>query len=96
MEVSVTSDTLESQYRETFINGIRLGVKHGYLSDKLLDFDLEKLSNSLDLNTEKEIISEINNLKGIKTIIFVSHRMTALEMCDKIFKIEKGKLSLVN
>ena len=37
MEVSVTSDTLESQYRETFINGIRLGVKHGYLTEKLLD-----------------------------------------------------------
>ena len=41
MEVSVTEDTFDNQYRETFINGIRLGVKHGYLSKELLDFDLE-------------------------------------------------------
>tara|TARA_Y100000590_G_scaffold377459_1_gene443688 strand:- start:374 stop:2101 length:1728 start_codon:yes stop_codon:yes gene_type:complete len=73
----------------------RIGIARALYNDpSLLIFD--EATNSLDLNTEKEIISEINNLKGIKTIIFVSHRMTALEMCDKIFKIEKGKLSLVN
>ena len=48
MEISITDGALDDQYRRTFIDGIRLGVKNDYLSEKLLEFDLEKLSNSLE------------------------------------------------
>ena len=73
----------------------RIGIARALYNDpSLLIFD--EATNSLDLNTEKEIISEINNLKKTKTIIFVSHRISALEKCDKIFKIENGKLTNLN
>ena len=40
----------------------------------------------------KKIIDDMNNLKGDKTIIVVSHRTNALINCDKIFILENGKI----
>ncbi len=44
---SVDEDVFENQYRLSFIKNIKLLVKEGILSEKLLEFDLKKLSESL-------------------------------------------------
>ena len=54
---------------------------------------LDECTNSLDLNTEKEIIKEVNTLKGKKTIIMITHRISTLENCDQIFEINKEGIS---
>ena len=51
---------------------------------------LDECTNSLDLNTEKEIINEISHLKGKKTIIMITHRLSTLENCDHIYEINKN------
>ena len=48
----------------------------------------------MDLETEKQIINEVNFLKGKKTIIMISHRLSTLENCDHIYKIDKEGLKL--
>ena len=53
---------------------------------------LDEATSSLDLNNEKKIIDEMNNLKGDKTIIIVSHRTNALANCDKIYILKNGKI----
>lgn len=53
---------------------------------------LDESTSSLDISTEKLFIDEIKNIKKRLTIIFVSHRMTALKYCDKIYKLEDGKI----
>ena len=53
---------------------------------------LDESTSSLDVNTENLFIDEIKNIKKRLTIIFVSHRMTALKYCDKIYKLEDGKI----
>jgi ribonucleoside-diphosphate reductase alpha chain len=49
---SVDKDAFDNQYRLSFIQNIKLLVKEGILDKKLLDFDLKKLSDSLDLQRD--------------------------------------------
>ena len=55
---------------------------------------LDEFTNSLDLATEKEIINEVNHLKGKKTIIMIAHRLSTLEKCDHIYKLGETGLKL--
>ena len=50
---------------------------------------LDEYTNALDIETEKKIVSEVNLLKGKKTIIMISHRFSALSNCDKIYKLTR-------
>tara|TARA_B100000767_G_scaffold250674_1_gene253079 strand:+ start:7524 stop:9305 length:1782 start_codon:yes stop_codon:yes gene_type:complete len=51
---------------------------------------LDESTSSLDEKIEKEIVSEINNLKGTKTLLVIAHRISTLEKCDKIFELNNG------
>jgi len=53
---------------------------------------LDEPTSSLDKNNEKKFITLIKNLKKLKTIIIVSHKMNTLRHCDKIFHMDKCKL----
>jgi len=53
---------------------------------------LDESTSSLDEKIEKEIVSEINNLKGSKTLIVIAHRLSTLEKCDKIFELKNGNI----
>ena len=57
-------------------------------------FILDECTNSLDLKTEKQIIDEVNSLKGKKTIIMIAHRLSTLENCDRIYRVDKEGLEL--
>jgi ribonucleoside-diphosphate reductase alpha chain len=49
---SVDKDAFDHQYRLSFIKNIKLLVEEGMLNEKLLDFDLKKLSESLHLDRD--------------------------------------------
>ena len=55
---------------------------------------LDEATSGLDMDTEKKIIKTIKRLN--KTIIFVSHRITALSFCDKIYNIENNTIKTIN
>ena len=55
---------------------------------------LDEATSSLDPNTEKEIMNSIDNLIGKKTIIIISHKISTLNNCNKIYKLINGKLKL--
>jgi ABC-type bacteriocin/lantibiotic exporter with double-glycine peptidase domain len=61
-----------------------------YFERKVLIFD--EATSALDSETEKEIMNEISQLKGIKTIILIAHRVSTLHICNKVYKLEKGKI----
>ena len=63
-----------------------------YFDREIILFD--EATNSLDSDTEKEIIDSIYSLKKIKTIIIVSHKKELLNKCDKIYFIHNKKIYL--
>ncbi|RHX91162.1 ATPase [Leptospira yasudae] len=54
---------------------------------------LDEATSSLDLETEKGVMEAINVLHGKKTILIIAHRLSTLDNCDVIFRLEKGKLA---
>ena len=51
---------------------------------------MDEATSALDNETEKEIISEIQLLKGKKTLIVIAHRLSTIEHCDRILRLERG------
>ena len=46
----------------------------------------------IDLNNPTSCMEKINELKGKKNIIIISHRQTTVSNCDRIFQISNGAL----
>jgi ABC-type bacteriocin/lantibiotic exporter with double-glycine peptidase domain len=53
---------------------------------------MDEATSALDNETEAEIVNEIKNLKGNKTLIVIAHRLSTIKYCDYIYRIEKGKI----
>ena len=53
---------------------------------------MDEATSSLDQQTENEIVEEIKHLKGRKTVIVIAHRLSTVQHCDRIYKIEKGEI----
>ncbi len=67
----------------------RIGVARAlYRDPELLIFD--ESTSSLDKDTEEKFIDDVFSISKDKTIIFISHKMSALTKCDKIFDIKKN------
>lgn len=53
---------------------------------------MDEATSALDNETEKEIIEEIKQLKGQKTMIVIAHRLTTLQHCDRIYELKDGQI----
>ena len=73
----------------------RIGIARAlYNNPDVLIFD--EATASLDTKTEFDVMQSINLLRGIKTIIIVAHRLSALKDCDFVYRVNKGVLSKIN
>lgn len=53
---------------------------------------MDEATSALDNETESEIVNEIRQLKGVKTVIVIAHRLTTLKYCDCIYRLDNGKI----
>ena len=53
---------------------------------------LDEATSSLDGDTELKVLEGIKNLKHKPTCIIITHRPSALEICNRIFKLKSGTL----
>jgi len=53
---------------------------------------MDEATSALDTATEKEIVNEIERLKGTKTMVVIAHRLTTLKNCDRIYELQDGKI----
>jgi len=53
---------------------------------------MDEATSALDNETEKEIVAEIQRLKGQKTMIVIAHRLTTVQHCDRIYRLDQGKI----
>ena len=81
---------------ETPERGVRLSggqrqrVARVYYGRSVLVMD--EATSALDNETEQEIVEEIRRLKGQKTIVVVNHRKSAVQHCDRINRLENGRV----
>lgn len=70
----------------------RVGIARAlYKKAELIIFD--EATSALDSQTEATVLSAITALPRHLTLIMVAHRLTTLESCDAIFKIENGGIT---
>ena len=73
----------------------RIGIARAlYRNPEVLVFD--EATSALDNETEKEVMEAVNSLQGTKTMIMIAHRLTTVERCDEIYKIENGKAKIIS
>lgn len=53
---------------------------------------MDESTSALDVITEKKIIQSIQKNYSNTTILIIAHRKSTLELCDKVFKLSKGRL----
>ena len=53
---------------------------------------LDEATSSLDIETETEVMSAIRALQGFKTILIVAHRLSTVQHCDRLYRIEDAQI----
>ena len=70
----------------------RIGIARAlYRNPEILILD--EATSSLDQLTEKKIMESIQFLRRQKTMIIATHRLLTVKNCDKIFFVDKGKIT---
>jgi len=71
----------------------RIGIARAlYHNPELLIFD--EATSALDNDTETAIMEAIEKLHGRKTMVIIAHRLRTIENCDRIYRVENGKMTL--
>ncbi len=73
----------------------RLGIARAiYKNSEFVVFD--EATSALDISTEYEVMQAIyENCRNV-TLLIIAHRLSTLQSCDKIYKIESGQAKEVN
>jgi len=69
----------------------RIGIARALYHDPAV-LVLDEATSSLDISTERSVMKTVTNLQGTKTILIVAHRLSTVEHCDRIFRLEEGKI----
>ncbi|MDY2856772.1 MAG: ABC transporter ATP-binding protein [Oscillospiraceae bacterium] len=73
----------------------RITIARALIKDApILLFD--EVTSALDEETESRLLHNIQTHFKNKTIIFVTHKLNALDISDKVYKIDKKQLHMVN
>ena len=53
---------------------------------------LDEATSALDTATEQGVMQAVMALQGSKTILIVAHRLSTVEHCDRLYRLEQGRL----
>jgi ABC-type bacteriocin/lantibiotic exporter with double-glycine peptidase domain len=57
---------------------------------------LDEATSALDLNTEWEVLQSIKKMAPQKTCIAITHRLSVIDICDRVYQLSEGKLIELN
>jgi ATP-binding cassette subfamily B protein/ATP-binding cassette subfamily C protein len=67
----------------------RIGIARALYNDPEI-LVLDEATSSLDDETEAQIMDEIYDVSGNKTLIVIAHRLSTINRCDRQIRIEDG------
>ncbi len=69
----------------------RIGIARALYHDPAV-LVLDEATSALDTATERGVMDAVDALQGNKTIIIVAHRLTTVAHCDKLYRLDRGRL----
>lgn len=69
----------------------RIGIARALYHDPLV-LVLDEATSSLDTTTERGVMEAVRALQGEKTMLIVAHRLSTVEHCDRLFRLEQGEV----
>jgi len=72
----------------------RIGIARSLYNDPKV-LVLDEFTSSLDNETEEKIINEISNYSKKKIVIIISHKLSTLSKCDKVYELTNKGLNLL-
>ena len=69
----------------------RIGIARALYHDPSV-LVLDEATSSLDTDTESGVMDAVRDLHGKKTILIVAHRLSTVEDCDYLYRLEQGKI----
>lgn len=73
----------------------RIAIARSFLREKPI-LILDEATSSLDPETEVKVLKSIRELPHKPTCIIITHRPSALNICNRIIRLEKGNLTETN
>jgi ABC-type multidrug transport system fused ATPase/permease subunit len=70
----------------------RIGIARALYHDPAV-LVLDEATSSLDTATERGVMQAVRALHGSKTIVIVAHRLSTVEHCDRLYRIERGRVA---
>ncbi len=69
----------------------RIGIARALYHDPAV-LVLDEATSALDSATELGVMQAVTALQGRKTILIVAHRLSTVEHCDRLYRLEQGRL----
>ena len=54
---------------------------------------LDEATSALDNLTERAVMEAVANLGGVKTVVMIAHRLSTVRACDRIYLMERGRVT---
>lgn len=69
----------------------RIGIARALYHDPAV-LVLDEATSALDTATESGVMEAVRALQGAKTVIIVAHRLSTVQHCDRLYRLENGRL----
>ena len=69
----------------------RIGIARALYHDPAV-LVLDEATSALDTMTEQGVMQAVMALQGSKTLLIVAHRLSTVERCDRLYRLEQGKV----
>jgi ABC-type bacteriocin/lantibiotic exporter with double-glycine peptidase domain len=69
----------------------RIGIARALYHDPAV-LVLDEATSALDTTTESEVMAAVNALHGAKTLVIIAHRLSTVEQCDVVYRLDRGRV----
>ncbi len=69
----------------------RIGIARALYHDPPV-LVMDEATSSLDIATERGFMEAVCSLQGKKTLLIVAHRLSTVEHCDRLFRLDQGRV----